>query len=257
MPFTVSHAAVVLPLRRFNLVWSAFVVGSMAPDFPYIVGTEAYRDWGHHFPGLLWFTIPVSLVALWFFHNVIKRPIIELLPTGMQERLCAEGRNFSFFPATRFLAILGSTVAGVVSHLLWDAFTHAHSWPWEHFAFMRIWVRVPVIDHRVPLFSVLQYLSSIVGMLALAVWIFVWYRGAPLPGRQKSTTGTKSRVGLAIAMLLIAALFGMLRAITLIGIPATLGRADTFLFVCGVTSLAVAFWQLLLYCVLVSSHQVW
>ncbi|HKD83223.1 MAG TPA: DUF4184 family protein [Terriglobales bacterium] len=255
MPFTVSHAAAVLPLRRFNLVWSAFIVGSMAPDFPYIVGTEAYRDWGHHFPSLLWFTLPASLIALWFFH-IIKRPIIELLPTGMQERLSAEG-NFSFFPARRFFAILAATVLGIASHLLWDAFTHAHSWPWEHFAFMRIWVRVPVIDHRVPLFSVLQYLSSVVGMLALAVWVLLWYRAAPLRERQSSTTGTRSRVGLAVAMFGIAAIFGTIRAITLIGIPASLGRVDTFLFVCGVTSLAVAFWQLLLYCVLVSSYQVW
>ena len=51
MPFTVSHVAAALPLRRLNLVWSAFVVGSMAPDFPYIVGTTDYRSLGHQFPG--------------------------------------------------------------------------------------------------------------------------------------------------------------------------------------------------------------
>ena len=257
MPFTVSHAAAVLPLRRLNLVWSAFIIGSMAPDFPYIVGTEAYRDWGHHFPGLIWFTLPAALLALWLFHSIVKRPIIELLPIGMQERLRPHMGEFKFLPPSRFLAIVASILAGIASHIVWDGFTHAHSWIWNHFAFMRVWVHVPLMHHRMPLFSVLQYVSSIVGMLALLIWVVLWYRRTPLPDRQSSISGAKSRVGLAVAMFGIAAIFGTMRAISLIGVPATLGRVDTFLFVCGVTSLAVAFWQLLLYCVLVSSRQVW
>lgn len=257
MPFTVSHAAAVLPLRKLNLVWSALIIGSMAPDFPYITGTEAYRDWGHHFPGLIWFTIPASVVALWLFHNIIKRPIMELLPTGVQQKLLTQADDFQFLPASRFLAILGSILLGILTHLVWDSFTHAHSWPWNHFAFMRTWVRMPGLHHRLPLFSVLQYASSIIGMLALAVWIFLWYRRTPLPAARVSLSAHKSRFGLAIAMFALAAAFGTVRAVLLIGVPATIGRADTFLFVCGVTSLAVAFWQLLLYCVLVSSYQVW
>lgn len=229
----------------------------MAPDFPYITGTETFRDWGHHFPGLLWFTIPATVAALWLFHNIIKRPIIELLPAGMQARLRTQAGDFPFLPASRFLAILGSILFGILTHLVWDAFTHAHSWAWDRFAFMRMWVGVPGLHHRLPLFSVLQYASSVIGMLALAAWIFLWYRRTPLPDEPMSVSSRKSRFGLAIAMFAIAGILGMLRAIVLIGIPATIGRADTFLFVCGVTSLAVAFWQLLLYCVLVSSHQVW
>src|SRR5271166_627769 len=103
MPFTVSHAAAVLPFRRLNLVWSAFMVGSMAPDFPYIVGTTEYRDLGHHFPGLIWFTIPASFAALWLFHMVIKQPVIGLMPLGMQARLCRHASNFRFSGKGRFL----------------------------------------------------------------------------------------------------------------------------------------------------------
>ena len=64
MPFTVAHAAAALPFRRLNLVWSAFLVGSMAPDFPYVIGTTQYRAFGHDFPGVLLFTLPASFVAL-------------------------------------------------------------------------------------------------------------------------------------------------------------------------------------------------
>jgi hypothetical protein len=86
MPFTLSHVAAVLPLRKFNLVWSALVVGSMAPDFPYIVGTTDYRSLGHQFPGVIEFTIPASLFALWLFHTAIKRPAATLLQSNEKQK---------------------------------------------------------------------------------------------------------------------------------------------------------------------------
>ena len=48
-----------------------------------------------------------------------------------------------------------------------------------------------------------------------------------------------------------------MRALIVVGRPHAMANVDHFLLVFGVTSLALAFWQLLLYCVLVSSHQVW
>lgn len=257
MPFTVSHAAAVLPFRKLNLIWSAFIVGSMAPDFPYIIGNVHYRELGHRFPGIIEFTIPASLAALWLFHNIIKRPIIELLPAGVQERLRGQRAEFNFGPPARFLAILVSIVMGITTHLVWDAFTHSYTWPWWHFAFLRAWVHIPVLNHRMPVFAILQYASSIGGMLALAIWVMLWYRRSPLPAERPSQVRPKSRFGLAITMFAVAAVVGLGRAAFVIGMPATFGRADMFLLVCGVTSLAVAFWQLLLYCVLVSSYQVW
>jgi hypothetical protein len=257
MPFTVSHAAAFLPLRRLNLVWSAFIVGSMAPDFPYIIGNTYYRDLGHQFPGLIDFTIPSSLIALWLFHNIIKRPVIQLLPAGMQQRLRDQTGHFSFLPARRFLAILGSMVLGIATHIIWDSFTHSYSWPWRHFAFLRSWVRVPIVNHRMPMFGALQYGSTIVGMLALAIWVWLWYRRSPLPAAPAPRSQPKSYFGLAVAMLAIAAAAGAIRALSQIGMPETTARVDGFILVYAVTSLAVAFWQLLLYCVLVSSYQVW
>jgi len=257
MPFTVAHAAAVLPLRRFNLVWSAFIIGSMAPDFPYIVGNVHYRELGHQFPGLVVFTIPASLFALWLFHDVIKRPVIQLMPAAMQERLRDQRGDFSFLPASRFLAILGSIVLGIASHLIWDSFTHAYSWPWRHSSFLQSWVRIPVLNHRVPMYSTLQYGSTIFGMLALAIWVWLWYRRSPLPSPAASNSPPKSYVGLAVAIFAVAAAAGAVRALFIIGTPETMARADMFFLVYAVTSLAVAFWQLLLYCVLVSSHQIW
>ena len=257
MPFTVSHAAAVLPLRRLNLVWSAFIVGSMAPDFPYIIGNIRYRDLGHEFPGLILFTLPASLLALWIFHSIIKRPVIQLLPAGMQDRLRDQSGQFDFLPASRFLAILTSTILGITSHIVWDSFTHSYSWPWRHFAILQSWVRVPILNHRMPMFGALQYGSTVLGIVALAIWVLLWYRKSPVPAQPVRKRQPKSRFGLAVAMFAIAAAAGAIRALSQIGLPQTVARADTFFLICGVTSLAVAFWQLLLYCVLVSSYQVW
>jgi hypothetical protein len=257
MPFTVSHAAAVLPLRRLNLVWSAFIVGSMAPDFPYIVGNIHYREIGHQFPGLIVFTIPVSLVALWVFHNVIKRPIIQLMPGGMQERLRDQRGDFRFLPLSRLLAIFGAVVLGIASHIIWDSFTHYNTWPWRHSSFLQSWVRLPLVNHRVPMFAVLQYVSTIVGLLALAIWVWQWYRRSPLPAQPVFKSVPKSYFGLAVTMFAVAAAAGAIRALSVIGLPETMARADRFFLIYAVTSLAVAFWLLLFYCVLVSSHQVW
>ncbi|HLI62706.1 MAG TPA: DUF4184 family protein [Terriglobales bacterium] len=255
MPFTVAHAAAVLPLRKLKLVWSAAIIGSMAPDFPYVIGNIEYRDLGHQFPGVLWFTLPASFAALWLFHNMIKRPVIGLLPTGMQERLHRQSGDFKFGPASRFLAILGSISLGIATHLVWDAFTHYNSWPWRHIAWLRGRLSVPFVHHHMPVFSALQYASSVVGMLALAIWVLLWYRSAPTVAA--ATSRPRSRFALAVAMLAIAAAVGTLRAVLVVGPPVSLGRINIFLLISGVTSLAAAFWQLLFYCVLVSSYQMW
>ena len=257
MPFTVSHAAAVLPLRKLNLISSAFIVGSMAPDFPYIIGNTEYRGLGHQFPGVIEFTIPASLLALWLFHSIIKRPILGLLPASMQERLRGQTADFNFGGASRFLAILASISLGILSHLAWDSFTHAYTWPWRRFAWLRGFVHIPFVHHRLQVFAALQYSSTIAGMLALAIWVVLWYRRSAPGVRVSPKSPPKSHFGLAVAMFAIAAIAGTVRAALIIGLPASLGRADHFLLVCGVTSLATAFWQLLFYCVLVSSHQVW
>src|SRR5271157_1616888 len=144
MPFTVSHAAAALPLRRLNLVWSAFLVGSMAPDFPYVVGTTAYRSLGHDFPGVVLFTLPMSFAVLWLYHFAIKRPVAGLLPIGIQRRLGGQLGEFKFGGVTRLLAIALSIILGIATHLLWDSLTHSYSWPWRHSVWLQSWLELPV-----------------------------------------------------------------------------------------------------------------
>jgi Domain of unknown function (DUF4184) len=255
MPFTVAHAAAALPFRKLNLVWSAFLVGSMAPDFPYVVGTTQYRALGHAFPGVLLFTLPASFAALWFYHFAIKRPIAGLLPIGMQERLNGNLGEFDFGGWGKILAITLSIVLGIATHLVWDSFTHAHTWPWMHFAWLRRWLDLPIAG-LTPVFMLLQYASTLLGFLALAVWILLWYRETAPIADATSLLPMTSRVSLAVMIFAIAIGTGFLRAWLLIGmLPRTIYHFDWFMLNFGATAIAVAFWELLFYCLVTTSSQ--
>jgi len=255
MPFTVAHAAAALPLRRLKLVWSAFLVGSMAPDFPYVVGNIKYRSLGHDFPGVVLFTLPASFAALWFYHQVIKRPVAELLPLSMQQRLYGQLGEFHFDGVRRMLAITFSIILGIATHLLWDSFTHAYTWPWRHLVWLRSRVGLPSLG-SIPMFTFLQYASTLLGLFALAAWILWWYRETtPITGSD-SRAPLESRAGLAVVMLAIAVAAGFLRAWGLLGmVPRTVRHWDWFLLNFGVTAIAVAFWELLSYCLIMASRQ--
>ncbi len=256
MPFTLAHVAAVLPFRRCHLIWSAFIVGSMAPDFPYILGSVAGRDFAHRMPGLLLFTLPASFAALWLFHNVIKRPVVGLFPTAPQAKLRDEMGPFRFGGARRFLEIFLTIVGGIATHLIWDGLTHSRSWFWYHIAFLRGRLHIPY-GTSVSMTAAGQYISTGVGMLALVIWIVLWYRRTDSPAAPPARAVAKSRLPLAVTMVGIAAAAGFIHAAWLVGTPTTFHTADYFMFVFAVTTMAATFWQLLVYCVLVSSHQVW
>jgi Domain of unknown function (DUF4184) len=255
MPFTVAHAAAALPLRRFNLVWSAFLVGTMAPDFPYVVGNVKYRSLGHDFPGVLLFTLPASFAALWFYHWAIKRPIAGLLPVRMQQKLNGELGEFKFGGGRRMLAITFSIILGIATHLIWDSFTHSYTWPWLHFGWLRSWIELPVAGWT-PMTMLLQYASTLLGLLALAIWILLWYRDRVPVTDASSLPPIKPRVSLAVGMFAIATATGLLRAWLLLGMmPRTVRNWDWFLLNFAVTAIAVAFWELLFYCLIATSRE--
>src|SRR4051812_49745428 len=111
MPFTLSHPAATLPLRKF-LPLSALVIGSMSPDFEYLLRLAGVSRFSHTLPAVFYFCLPVSLLLLWLFHNLIKRPAIELLPTYFRERIRTQSLDFQLWPASRLFLIITAIVIG-------------------------------------------------------------------------------------------------------------------------------------------------
>jgi len=181
MPFTLSHAAVAAPLARRGLILSAVAVGSMAPDYEYFLRLSMNSRWSHSLTGVLTFCLPVSFLILWLFHSFLKRPLIAMLPAAHRERLTAYAGPFSFGPWPRFLRILASIVIGIVSHLVFDAWTHDHGLVVEHWALLR----QPLLNYPaypMPVHDAMQAGLSVIMLLAIVIQYWTWFRRtAPAP----------------------------------------------------------------------------
>jgi Domain of unknown function (DUF4184) len=165
-----------MPLRRWPLVFSALVVGSMAPDFEYFFGLT--RPASHSFPGVVTFTFPLALLVLVLFHTIVKRPLISLLSRGLQRRVLGPSRQFSWMPAARLWLILLSLVVGIASHIFCDGFTHPDGWAMAYFPGLRDAVIIGPY-HTVYIYELMQYGGTFAGALVLFIYFLRWYRHAP------------------------------------------------------------------------------
>ncbi|MFG3658976.1 DUF4184 family protein [Streptomyces sp. NPDC047706] len=186
MPFTLSHAAAVLPALRPDgsgrgpLVPAVLLAGSFAPDIPYYVasalsGTMEFGDVTHSFAGV--FTVDVliawALVGVWL---LVREPLVALLPRRRRPRVAsllrcgaARARVRPSLVARWYL----SAVLGALTHVVWDAFTHLDRWG------MRLF---PVLGREIagsPLYWYLQYGGSAVAALVIAAFVVVALRRAP------------------------------------------------------------------------------
>jgi hypothetical protein len=175
MPFTLSHAAAVIPFRRTPFVMSALVMGCFVPDFPYLISLSPRMFYGHTFPGMFVLDLPLALLALWLFHAFVKQPMLMFLSAGFRRRLRTSVNSFPFWPSERLSLIILSILIGTATHLLWDAFTHRTSWFYENWAFLRTNVELSAIG-EMPMYKLLEYVSSVFGLVVVAVWIWHWYR---------------------------------------------------------------------------------
>lgn len=187
MPFTLSHAAAVLPAVRTDgtgrgpLVPAVLVAGSFAPDMTYyaasvVSGAMEFGDVTHSFPGV--FTVDVlvawALVGLWL---LVREPLVALLPRARQGRVSALVRCGTPRARMRPSLVLRwyvSAVLGALSHVVWDAFTHLDRWG------MRLF---PVLGREVagsPLYWYLQYGGSAVAAVVIAVFVARAVRRAPV-----------------------------------------------------------------------------
>ncbi|MFD0660439.1 DUF4184 family protein [Thermocatellispora tengchongensis] len=160
MPFTVSHVAAVIPLigaarvRRLAEPW-ALAAGAMVPDLPLFLPLGEYREW-HSPAGIALRCLPAGLVLLALFQYVLRDPLTALLPPPLAARVAALER-----PGWRRApAMAAGVLAGAVTHVLWDSFTH--SWGWA-------WLSAPVAG-TLPAYKLAQYASTAGGLAVVAWW---------------------------------------------------------------------------------------
>lgn len=97
MPFTASHPAAILPLRRLGLPTSALVIGSIIPDLTNYLGFLDHRpsrEQTHSLGGLLTIALALGFVVFMVWHMLLTRPLLWAAPTSLQARVgpqCAAG----------------------------------------------------------------------------------------------------------------------------------------------------------------------
>ncbi len=240
-----------MPLRRSRLVFSALLVGTMAPDFEYFVRLRPGGGWGHTIPGAFGLSLPLGLAVLWLFHAYAKAPIVALLPDGVQRRLGPSLKPFRFRGIRRFLLILLSLLVGIATHLLWDSFTHPRNWVFHHFMFLHRHILVPGF-HLMQVFTFLQMVSSVAGILILCFWIRSWYRAARPASQPLHTALLPAQKTLVLTVILAVSIAGgLLRGLLRTGIPHRRYFMDPFAADAVVTFGALLWWQLVAWGVLI------
>jgi Domain of unknown function (DUF4184) len=213
VPFTLSHPAAAIPFARSRLVLSALIVGSLAPDFQYFVKLSGQERNAHAFPGIVQWTFPVAILLLAIFHMLLKWPLISLLPLALQYRLVGPASRFRWWPLHRFLLVMFSLAFGIITHVVWDSFTHVDGW------FASTWpgMRVPLFYVRntgIPAFKLAQHLSTLLGGVFIIIWIWKWYRRTAaedvlLPPRPSPSV----KLIVVFTCLLVASSFGVSRGL--------------------------------------------
>ncbi|MFJ4967357.1 DUF4184 family protein [Streptomyces sp. NPDC088755] len=218
MPFTLSHAAAVLPAIRRNgtarspLLPSALVAGSFAPDITYfadtvIPGAMRFGDFTHTFLGVVTVNVLIAavLVAVW---ALLREPLVALLPVRAQGRVhtFVRGQRWtreSFGPSA-WLWFGASAALGAATHVVWDAFTHHSRWGTE---------ALPFLDRSVggfPLYQFAQYGSSAAALVVLGWFVVTGLRrtaAAPVP-EAPPALGRGERWG-ALGLLALCVVLGL------------------------------------------------
>lgn len=181
MPFTPSHALVALPFIRTPLVPAAIAIGAMTPDLPlFLRGAGLNYSFTHTAANVVW-TALLAFVLFLVWRIVLRPAVPELVPAWVARRLpsgwdrtaiAAAGEAVGVGERRAYPVLLAvSLILGVISHILWDLFTHEGRTGVELF---------PVLDEMwgpLPGYKWMQHGSSVIGLAIIGVWALVWLSG--------------------------------------------------------------------------------
>ncbi len=186
-------------------VMSALIIGSMAPDIAFLLPIGVMRAESHSLGGLFWYCLPVGLVSYLLFHRLMKQPIIHLLPPPVFARLGLYDHSDWSISIRRLVPVLISLLVGAITHLVWDSFTHRGSWAVRNIG----WLQIHLFTGGgfwIYLYTLLQWLCSLLGMGLLYRWIKRWQCTTPLPDSVRIHSLSSSQRWLYIAALIAASL---------------------------------------------------
>lgn len=174
MPFTVSHIAAILPLRKSILKNSyiALAIGSMMPDLFYFLPLAIGRSEGHSLKALFIYCLPMGVLFTYLFKLILKEPLIALLPHQINSKV--EITKESTLSIKHLLITALAVFIGALTHLVWDLFTHAGSWITGNFPFFAIRL-FKIENYSFYIYSALQHSSTLLGIIILMISFYRWF----------------------------------------------------------------------------------
>ena len=206
MPFTFSHPAIVLPfckIKKIPLSITGLVMGSMVPDFEFLLRLKETNVFAHRFPGILTFSVPFGILLSFIFHHIFRNTIIIHLPRYFRLKFTVFlSFNWTGYFKKHYGLFLISLCIGIASHLFLDAFTHEDG----IFVLMNVafYQTLTVFNQPLPVYVVLQLASSVVGALYV-----LWFVSNMKNG--KDIQPVKKTGPFWLTMIMVFALFFTLR----------------------------------------------
>lgn len=204
MPLTPSHAAAALPLRLVlpGLPLSALVIGTLSPDFEYLLRLAPRSSISHTPGGLFVFCLPAGLFAWLIFSLLVRPAVLSLLPDGLASTLEAVSPGKG---TQRLVLAAVAVLLGAATHVIWDGFTHATGWAV---------VALPALSRPIgslgpPLFKVAQHASTLIGATILLVWMVVWVRRHDEADRRFAPGQARRTLTVTLVLLMTAGLAGI------------------------------------------------
>jgi hypothetical protein len=202
MGFTFSHPALIVPFKYFPRKYyslSGLVIGSIIPDSEYFIRLNNVSKFSHTIPGIFWFDIPLGVLFLFLFHQVVRNKLIRNLGHSVQLRLHRyEAFNWPLYFKANWLVVLCSILIGTATHLFWDGFTSDNGY------FVMLWpvLLKPIFfgGHSIRAYHIIKHLSSIAGGFVIIYQFF------SLPQSTAPSKANKGWFWLVFSILFLCAL---------------------------------------------------
>jgi hypothetical protein len=170
MPFTPAHPAILIPLRKINqryISWTALIVGSMVPDMEYFVWLKNGSYLSHSWIGIPLFNLPMVFIVAFMWHGFMRHSLVTKWPFIKPEYLKLEIPDFATYLRKNFLVFTVSALIGILSHLLWDSFSHAKGHvAVNYFPYLIKEINIVGVSTR-PCY-VIWYISTLLGLFLIA-----------------------------------------------------------------------------------------
>ena len=171
MPFTFSHPAAILPVtllpkKAYSL--TGLIVGSIVPDFAYFINMDSENLYGHTMHGLFLFDLPIGIIIAIIYHCLVRDTLTDHVPRWIRSRII-EYKKFNWlqYMTSNWFIVVTSILFGSVTHLIWDNFTHDNGYFLQYIPVLQ--KAVYFLGRNMSVASLLQYISSVIGGLAIIV----------------------------------------------------------------------------------------